>query len=113
MKGVIRVSTDQNIKFSLETACSEGTVWKLDDYDTATRHYFVTTGGVVGNPGPDTITNWFKIEKYDTDYKLTYCPSVCDSCRVMCQNIGVFVDTNGNRRLALVDKPLKVQFQLA
>ncbi|XP_054800837.1 miraculin-like [Prosopis cineraria] len=113
-KGVVRVSTDQNIKFNLTTACKEGTVWKLDDLDTATGRRFITTGGVVGNPGPETIGNWFKIEKYEDDYyKLMYCPSVCKFCKVLCKDVGVFVDQNGNRRLALSDKPMKVRFQLA
>ncbi|KAF7824626.1 kunitz trypsin inhibitor 2 [Senna tora] len=55
LEGVVRVSSDQNIKFSVQTACAEGTLWKLDDLDSATNQYFVTTGGVVGNPGPQTI----------------------------------------------------------
>jgi hypothetical protein len=31
----------------------------------------------------------------------------------MCKDVGVFVDENGNKRLALSDVPLKVKFQQA
>ncbi|KAK7380146.1 hypothetical protein VNO78_32595 [Psophocarpus tetragonolobus] len=110
-KGVIRVSTDINIKTSLETSCTESTVWKLDAFDEATRQWFVSTGGVLGNPGKDTISNWFKIEEYDDDYKLVFCPTVCNFCKPLCKNVGVFVDSNGNHRVALTDAPYKVRFQ--
>ncbi|XP_061375342.1 miraculin-like [Gastrolobium bilobum] len=110
-KGVVRVSTDLNIKVSLETICTESTVWKLDDFDASTGQWFVTTGGVVGNPGKNTISNWFKIEKYEDDYKLVFCPRVCETCKPLCKNVGVFVDSNGNQRVALTDEPYKVRFQ--
>lgn len=110
-KGVIRVSTDLNIKVSLETICEESTIWKLDAFDASIGKWFVTTGGVMGNPGKDTISNWFKIEKYEDDYKLVYCPTVCDFCKPVCGNVGVFVDSNGNKRVALTDEPFKVRFQ--
>ncbi|KAI4351994.1 hypothetical protein L6164_006287 [Bauhinia variegata] len=111
-KGVIRVNTDLNINFTIQTSCPSN-VWKLDDFDASTGQWFVTTGGVVGNPGYETIRNWFKIIKYDDDYKLVYCPSVCENCGGLCKNVGVYVDTNGNRRLALTNDPYKVQFQAA
>jgi len=111
-KGVIRVSTDLNIKTSLtNTSCSESTVWKLDAFDDSTGQWFVTTGGVLGNPGKDTIDNWFKIEEYDDDYKLVFCPTVCNFCKPLCRNVGVFRDSNGNQRVALTDEPYKVRFQ--
>jgi hypothetical protein len=113
-KGVIRVSTDLNIKFSSRTSnAKHSTVWTLDDYDFSKRQWFVTTGGVVGNPGWETIYNWFKIEKYGDAYKLVFCPSVIPSYKLMCKDVGVFVDEKGNKRLALSDVPLKVKFQQA
>ncbi|KAK7291293.1 hypothetical protein RIF29_06312 [Crotalaria pallida] len=77
------------------------------------RKWFVTTGGVVGNPSWETIRNWFKIEKYDGAYKLVYCPSVVQSPKHLCKNVGIFEDLKGNKRLALSDVPLKVRFQKA
>ncbi|KAK7270710.1 hypothetical protein RJT34_26067 [Clitoria ternatea] len=110
-KGVIRVSTDLNIMFPLNASCPHhSTVWKLDNFDVSKKQWFVTTGGVVGNPGWETIKNWFKIEKYDGAYKLLYCPSVCPSCKHECKNVGKFVDQNGNQRLALSDVPFQVKF---
>ncbi|KAK7291295.1 hypothetical protein RIF29_06314 [Crotalaria pallida] len=113
-KGVIRVSTDLNIKFADWTRCPHySTVWKLDDFDVSRKQWFVTTGGVVGNPSWETIRNWFKIEKYDGAYKLVYCPSVMQSPKHLCKNVGIFEDQKGNKRLALTDVPLKVRFQKA
>ncbi|XP_021282616.1 kunitz trypsin inhibitor 2-like [Herrania umbratica] len=110
-KGVVRVSTDLNIKFSAATICVQSTVWKLDN-DEATQKLVVTTGGVEGNPGIETLSNWFKIERYEDDYKLVFCPGVCDFCRPVCGDLGVFIDA-GIRRLALSDVPLKVMFKRA
>ncbi|KAK2642914.1 hypothetical protein Ddye_024677 [Dipteronia dyeriana] len=113
-KGVIRLSTDQNIKFNASTICVQSTVWKLDSYDDSLGQWFVTTGGVEGNPGRETTSNWFKIEKFDDDYKLVFCPSVCDTCRVLCRDIGIYIDrATGIRRLALSDTPFKVMFKKA
>lgn len=109
----VRVSTDLNIEFSMQTSCSQSNVWKIDHFDRATRKWFVTTGGVVGHPSWRTISNWFKIEKYDGDYKLVSCPTFCAYCKVQCRDIGVYEDQNGNKRLALTDAPYKVRFQKA
>ncbi|KAL7160844.1 hypothetical protein ACSBR2_041481 [Camellia fascicularis] len=112
-KGVVRVSTDMNIKFSASTICVQSTVWRLDNYDESTGQYFVTTGGVEGNPSRETTSNWFKIDKFDDDYKLVFCPGVCDFCKVICRDVGIYVDENGTRRLALSDVPFKVMFKKA
>ncbi|XP_054799696.1 miraculin-like [Prosopis cineraria] len=112
-KGVIRVSTDLNIVFSADTDCPQSNEWKLDNYDDTTGQWFVTTGGVVGNPGWQTVSNWFKIEKCKESYKLMYCPTVCSYCNVQCKDIGIYVNADGNQRLAITDAPYKVQFQLA
>ncbi|KAK0578887.1 hypothetical protein LWI29_017758 [Acer saccharum] len=113
-KGVVRLSTDQNIKFNASTICIQSTVWKLDSHDDSLGQWFVTTGGVEGNPGRETTSNWFKIEKFDDDYKLVFCPSVCDICKVLCRDIGIYIDqATGIRRLALSDTPFKVMFKKA
>ncbi|CAI0544530.1 unnamed protein product [Linum tenue] len=109
----VRTFTDLNIRFVVDTPCEEGTVWKVDDYDDDVQQWFVATGGVEGNPGPRTVKNWFKIWKYGSNYKLTYCPAVCKSCKVDCKDVGIYVDENGGRRLALVDKdgdPFVIKF---
>ncbi|KAM7473365.1 hypothetical protein LguiB_020608 [Lonicera macranthoides] len=110
-KDVIRVSTDLNIKFSAATKCPQSTTWKLD-YDKLLEQYFITSGGVEGSPGPKTINNWFKIEKYENEYKFLFCPTVCSKCKVICRDVGIFTK-NGMRRLALSDVPFKVMFKKA
>ncbi|KAJ0247876.1 Kunitz trypsin inhibitor 5 [Hirschfeldia incana] len=103
---IIGVSTDLNFKFSATS------IWNLDNVDEKTNQRFIGTCGVEGNPGRTTVGNWFKIDKYEDHYKIVFCPSVCDVCRVMCGDIGVFVQ-DGTRRLALSDVPLKVMFRRA
>ena len=111
-KGVVRVSTDLNIKFSASTICVESTVWKFE-YDEILGQYFIYDGAVEGNPGRETVDNWFKIENFDDkDYKLVFCPTVCKFCKVICKNVGFFVQ-GGTRRLALSDVPLRIMFKKA
>jgi len=114
-EGVVLESTDLNIMFSTDpSSCDEySPVWKLDHSGGSKGEWFVTTGGCVGKPGWKTIRNWFKIEKCDAAYKIVYCPTVCLSSKHLCKDVGVFVDENGYRRLALSDVPFKVKFQLA
>lgn len=103
---IIRVSTDLNFIFS------ETSIWNIGNFDETTNQWFVSTCGVQGNPGQKTVSNWFKIEKFENDYKIVFCPSVCNFCKVMCRDIGVFVQ-DGKRRLVLSDVPLKVMFRRA
>ena len=59
-----------------------------------------------GNLGPKTLSNWFKIEKYENDYKFLFCPTVFNYCKVICRDVGIFIKIfikNGTRRLALSD----------
>ncbi|KAI3721477.1 hypothetical protein L2E82_32490 [Cichorium intybus] len=109
-KGVIRESTDLNIIFSAASICIQSNVWMLEEYDGS---LIVTAHGVEGNPGQETISNWFKIEKYQDDYKLVFCPSVCDFCRPLCGDIGVEISEDGRRRLAISDVPFMVMFKKA
>ena len=109
-KGVVRVSTDLNVQFEASTICVTSTVWKLDKFDESTGQWLVTIGGSRGNPGVETVDNWFKIEKHGKDYKLVFCPTVCNFCKVMCRDIGIFFK-NGERALALSDTPFPVMFK--
>lgn len=69
----ITEGTEVNIAFSGPSHCRDEGVWKLS-FDEQTNVPYVTTEGVIGNPGPDTFANWFKIEKAtDFSYKLVYC----------------------------------------
>ncbi|GLT62567.1 hypothetical protein SLA2020_351920 [Shorea laevis] len=99
-------------EFSAATVCVQSTVWKLDKFDESRSQWFVTSGGVEGNPGRQTTSNWFKIEKYDSDYKLVFCPTVCNFCKVLCRDVGVYIE-EGRRLLALSDVPFIVMFKKA
>ncbi|KAJ0778847.1 putative proteinase inhibitor I3, Kunitz legume, kunitz inhibitor STI-like superfamily [Helianthus annuus] len=108
-KDVIRLSTDVNIKFSHSDSCSQSNVWRVK-YDKGMKQYAVMVGGVEGNPGPETLDNWFKIEKTNDGYKFVYCPSVCSYCNVTCSDVGIVEDKEGLRRFALSDKPFSFVF---
>ncbi|XP_039138922.1 kunitz trypsin inhibitor 5-like [Dioscorea cayenensis subsp. rotundata] len=89
----VKLSTDVNVEFTVTA-----TVWKLSDVaeECGNRRY-VVSGGVKGKPGLETVSNWFRIERSESgDYKLVFCPHVCDYCKVLCGDLGVFVD--GGRR---------------
>jgi hypothetical protein len=101
-QGVILTSTDLNIKsYVTKTTCTQSQVWKLNKVLSGV--WFLATGGVEGNPGFDTIFNWFKIEKADKDYVFSFCPSVC-KCQTLCRELGLYVYDHGKKHLALSDQ---------
>ncbi|KAE8663963.1 21 kDa seed protein [Hibiscus syriacus] len=88
---VVYVSTDVNIQFiGIDAYCRDVPTWSVGNYDPSAGQWWLTTGGDVGNPGPQTLSNWFKIEKDGYDYRLRFCPSVCDSCVRLCNEIDRF-----------------------
>ncbi|KAK7270705.1 hypothetical protein RJT34_26062 [Clitoria ternatea] len=100
--GVILTSTDLNIKsYVTPYPCAQPQVWKL--LKVLTGVWFLSTGGVEGNPGFDTTINWFKIEKSGKDYVLKFCPSVC-KCQTLCRELGLYTGDDGNKHLALSDQ---------
>ncbi|KAI3705221.1 hypothetical protein L1987_75455 [Smallanthus sonchifolius] len=109
-KGIIRESTDLNIIFSASSICIQSNVWMLEEYE---GERIISGHGQAGNPGQETLSNWFKIEKYENGYKLVFCPTVCDFCRPVCGDIGVKIDENESRRLAISDVPFMIMFRKA
>ncbi|KAE8714228.1 21 kDa seed protein [Hibiscus syriacus] len=101
---VVRLSSDVNIEFFplRDRLCMKSTVWKLDNYDGSAGKWWVSLGGTKGNPGPKTLMNWFKIEKSSLfGYTFKHCPSVCESCTSLCNEIERDLDSDGKMRLAL------------
>ncbi|XP_010253721.1 PREDICTED: miraculin-like [Nelumbo nucifera] len=94
-------STDVNIRFS-----EMPVVWQVQESQGSssprTRRY-VTIGGQPGHPGSSTVRNWFKIERINNsspEYRIAYCPSVCESCEVVCGNVGISSES-GKRWLSV------------
>ncbi|XP_021741083.1 kunitz trypsin inhibitor 2-like [Chenopodium quinoa] len=112
----IPLGSDVNIVFDAASSCVQSTGWTLA-FDEATGKQHVGTGGTIGNPGVDTLSNWFRILKGGNgkyDYKISYCPGVCIFCTVMCGDVGVFIGEDGTRFLGLTDdRPLLVRFKKA
>nr|GLL35921.1 kunitz trypsin inhibitor 2-like [Ipomoea trifida] len=107
----VQESVDHNIKFSAASICVMSTLWRID-LEEIRGQYVVGTGGEEGNPGRDTISNWFKVRSDGDAYKLYYCPTVCDTCRPVCGDLGILV-VDGIRILAITDNPLRVVFKKA
>lgn len=109
----IALNESINIAFSGPTTCNSSTVWTLvSDTDTGKR--FVKIGGVLGNPGNDTLANWFNIQEYMNGlYKLVYCPTVCETCKPACGYLGIANDDDGGLWLAITDEPFACAFTKA
>nr|GMC48842.1 kunitz trypsin inhibitor 2-like [Ipomoea batatas]GMC87554.1 kunitz trypsin inhibitor 2-like [Ipomoea batatas] len=102
-KGVIREWTDLNIEFpDVYTGCPESKVWTItgdpSSYDIT---HYITDGGSKGNPGQQTLSNWFQIVKTANAYKFMFCP-----------NVGISIE-GGQRRLVLSNTPLEINFKKA
>nr|XP_043633652.1 kunitz trypsin inhibitor 5-like [Erigeron canadensis] len=109
--GIIRESIDLNIKFVDSVTCAPNMVWQVNYFN---RKGTVSSKGTLGRPGQDTMSNWFKIQKYEDHYKLVHCPSVCYNCKKpACSDVGSMVDEKGRRSLVLSNEPLKVIFKRA
>ncbi|PWA88366.1 alpha-amylase/subtilisin inhibitor [Artemisia annua] len=110
---IIRESTDLNIMFVDPLACVPNAVWRVDTDFIRPEQRTLSSRGLLGRPGPQTINNWFKIQKYQDSYKLVYCPSVCKTCKPACADIGITLSERGRRSLTLNNKPFKVKFKKA
>lgn len=91
----VHLSTDVNIGFpGIDAYCRSSNIWRVAPYDPFSGHWWIVNGGEIGNPGPQTLFNWFKIEKAAAGYKFTFCPSVCESCVTLCNDIGKYTYEN-------------------
>nr|GMD37892.1 kunitz trypsin inhibitor 2-like [Ipomoea batatas] len=113
-KGVVREWNDLNIEFpNAYTGCPENNVWTIaGDLSVYGDSHYITAGGEKGNPGAQTLNNWFKILKTRNNYRLLSCPDVCNYCSYICRDVGISVE-GGQRRLVLSDTPLEINFRKA
>ena len=115
-QNLISLASDLNIEFDAATVCITSTVWTLTFEEEVTGRRLVGSGGTIGNPGRETLSNWFNIQKAGSgeyDYKIVFCPSVCQFCTPLCGELGVFVEPDGRTLLGATDKPLLVNFNKA
>ncbi|KAH7550572.1 hypothetical protein ACOSP7_023944 [Xanthoceras sorbifolium] len=108
--GYIYGSTDVNILvYANILNCNQPFVWKVDNFDDKIGAWFITTNGALGNPGPQTLENWFKFERATGDaYKIVHCPSVSESPVLLCGDVGINYDNA--RRLVLSSQPFRFFF---
>ncbi|XP_010536414.1 PREDICTED: miraculin-like [Tarenaya hassleriana] len=112
--GFVPESEDLNIKTDVAaTICIQSTYWWIDEFDKQRKQWFVTTGNALRRSGKESLRSFFKIVKSRNDYKFVFCPRDCEFCRPICGDVGIFVDENGIRRLALSDQPFVVMFKKA
>lgn len=96
----LNVGADTNIQVQVITICIQSNVWRLTGSEDDTALYYVATDGVKGNPGKDTLSNWFKVDEYMGYYKLRFCPGVCNFCKPVCGDLSVVI-RDGKRWLVL------------
>ncbi|CAA6666613.1 unnamed protein product [Spirodela intermedia] len=105
-------ASDTNIAFSSSPLCAQSMVWKLQGgvSEGASRVY-VGLDGTLGNPGVATVSNWFNVRKAEEGgYNLVFCPGVCEVCRVICGDLGLFVE-DGKTWLGLRGSSFSVVFK--
>ncbi|KAJ4699508.1 Kunitz trypsin inhibitor [Melia azedarach] len=111
---LVYCSTDLNIQFTTSPlTCNEPSVWRVDNYDESTGKWYISTNGVKGNPGAQTLRNWFKFEKIGEEsmfYRIVYCPTVCESCVHLCSDVSRYSSEDGVRRLALSEDQFPITF---
>ncbi|KAK0588679.1 hypothetical protein LWI29_004081 [Acer saccharum] len=112
-RGYVHESMDVNIQFSTNIPiCNEPMVWKVDNCDEKRGAWFITTNGVVGNPGPQTLPNWFKFVKIGVGinaYKIVHCPSdVSESTGHLCNDVGINYVENAWRLALTSTQPFRL-----
>ncbi|KAH9715359.1 Kunitz trypsin inhibitor 5 [Citrus sinensis] len=81
--------------------------WSVDNYDKSLTQWFITDGGVEGNPGGHTLLDWFKFESDGGNtYRIIHCPSVCSTCGTLCNHIGLSPDAVCLQHLAVLPNNL-------
>ncbi|XP_073138750.1 kunitz trypsin inhibitor 5-like [Henckelia pumila] len=90
---VVRESTDLTISFAPGMLFSPAE-WKVVGYDEAAENHFVVAGESDGDES--TVNNRFQIRKNSSlgDYRFFFCPKDCS-------DVGIYVEDDGIRRLAL------------
>lgn len=93
---VVTLNIDMNVAFWwLTLLCQQSSVWKMRT-DVATGKACVGSGRVIGNPGPFTFGNWFKIMEERTGvYKLVFCPDVPPFGGIICRDLGFYFENEG------------------
>ncbi|XP_027357437.1 factor Xa inhibitor BuXI-like [Abrus precatorius] len=97
------------IKFSNIPDCYNSSTWMLVK-DELAKIWYVGIGSVVDYPSHQIKMGWFQIKDYDFGYKLVFCSDTNSSS---CEDVGIYIDSDKNRRLALYGEAFVVQFKNA
>ncbi|KAF8090440.1 LOW QUALITY PROTEIN: hypothetical protein N665_0476s0019 [Sinapis alba] len=103
------VPKNENLRIEMDTGdkvCCDQTYWSVDNHlDEKTQQTFVLAG-----PKTKWSTNSFDLQKSGEGYKFVWCPThdlgACKLYSPECNDLGIFVDEKGVRRLAFSDEPL-------
>ncbi|XP_021909451.1 latex serine proteinase inhibitor-like [Carica papaya] len=111
--GVVRQSTDINIKFINKTKCGESTVWKVSRFGGTSGKFLVTDGGHESRKDEihylGSELSLFKINSTESGYyKLVFDPSVRIPPGVPRGELDIFID-NGIRRAQVVEEKTKFE----
>ncbi|CAH2067043.1 unnamed protein product [Thlaspi arvense] len=109
--GFVPESENLNIEMDVKaTVCAQSAYWWVVPSDRDTRTWVIAAGR---KPEAEekSSRSFFQIKKsggFPNGYNIVFCPSGND-----CMNVGVSVDENGVRRLALSSRPFPVVFAKA
>ncbi|KAH9301294.1 hypothetical protein KI387_012877, partial [Taxus chinensis] len=104
-KGVmIREGVEQIIEMPAANACVASRRWGVvKDAITPVKGFVAAVGG----------SATFRIEKKGDFYALNYCPTVCETCRPTCGELGIYIDGKSNRWLTVGGPIFNVLFKKA
>ncbi|CAH2067039.1 unnamed protein product [Thlaspi arvense] len=104
--GFVPESVPLNIEMDIKaTICVQSTYWWVDESYRESETRFVGAGL---KPEGYSSKSFFLIKKsgdFRNGYKFVFCPRYSD-----CIDVGIFVDENGARRLAISSTPFSVVF---
>ncbi|TKY45995.1 Factor Xa inhibitor BuXI [Spatholobus suberectus] len=109
--GTMIIFTDEmvSIKFTNIPNCNNSSTWMLVMDETANMWY-VGIGNVADYPDHQIKMGRFQIKEDNLDYKLVFCG---DANTSSCEDVGIYVDGDKNRRLALSGAGVAVKFKNA
>lgn len=110
-QGTMIILTDEivSIKFTTVPNYSNSSTWVLV-MDELEKVWYVGIGNVEDYPGHQIKMGSFQIKVANFDYKLVFCG---DSNTSSCDDVGIYVDGDKNRRLALSRVGVVVKFKNA
>ncbi|XP_027357433.1 factor Xa inhibitor BuXI-like [Abrus precatorius] len=111
INGTMIILTDDilSINFTNSSHCNNSCTWMLVMDDSA-KVWYLGIGSAVDYPSHQIKMGRFQIKEFNLDYKLVFCS---DSNTPSCEDVGIYIDSGKNRRLALSGAAFSVRLKNA